>query len=469
MVNTKTIDIDLIVKGGDERLDLDLCTNLNKYHINPMAFDKVFNRGSCTVNGLSVFGKKVFLNFLENSERLPFEEIRKEHSKRLKSLINFEGEDKFDIIYAPSGSDLIYIPYLFSLIQNPDRPIVNFLTCPEELGSGTIIGAQGKYFMGKNQFGETIAKNDLIQQDIETKVVSFSARDVQGRIVNPKKSLKKAITAHAEYSKIGSLVIGSKSGIENNIDIVAELPGGDEMFWAVDLCQFRNRKELINKLLDLNCMVMITGSKFYQSPPFSGAMLVPKSITQRIKKIKITQLAGFEKVFSAHDFPEPLRNIRVHLNPYENFGLLARWECAIAEMEAYNKIPKNQTSTLLLNWNKLVCSTLWANDEYFELMPNMELTNKSIISFRVKKGESYLDYDQLKLLFKNIVNSPCTGIKYFSSVFIGQPVKYGEKAFLRLAIGSNDIRRLIAKPEETRFEDDKKLIAFLKEKIDQFA
>ena len=47
------MDINDIVKGGDERITLNE-NGLNKYHGNPLIYESVFNRGSCTMSNLNV-------------------------------------------------------------------------------------------------------------------------------------------------------------------------------------------------------------------------------------------------------------------------------------------------------------------------------------------------------------------------------------------------------------------------------
>ena len=46
-----------IVKGGDERIKLK-DNGLNKYHGNPLIYESVFNRGSCTMSNLNLDSKR---------------------------------------------------------------------------------------------------------------------------------------------------------------------------------------------------------------------------------------------------------------------------------------------------------------------------------------------------------------------------------------------------------------------------
>ena len=51
------MDINDIVKGGDERIKLK-DNGLHKYHGNPLIYESVFNRGSCTMSNLNLDSKR---------------------------------------------------------------------------------------------------------------------------------------------------------------------------------------------------------------------------------------------------------------------------------------------------------------------------------------------------------------------------------------------------------------------------
>ena len=91
--------------------------------------------------------------------------------------------------------------------------------------------------------------------------------------------------------------------------------------------------KLINSLIRLNCMVLLTGSKFYQSPPFCGAILVPKTISSRLKNISDKAVEPFVKIFSTSDVPLDHPILRSKFRKNENYGTLLRWEAAISEMK----------------------------------------------------------------------------------------------------------------------------------------
>ena len=432
----------LITSGGDERIVTDAVTGTNKYFVNPAETTGRLNRGSCTCSTLNPYSLGKLLEFHDRLSKEGFEVLRRKQVARLKSLLNYEGEDKFEIFFGPSGSDLSYLPLMMAGMLYPGKKIHNLLTCPEELGTGTQIAALGRYFMQVSQFGEKMPYKELLSDDLDIEVSNFPARDGEGRILDHNQALRAVIREQSATARIGNLVIGSKSGIENNLNILFEVE--DDMLWVVDLCQFRNSKRLINKLLDLNCMIMITGSKFYQSPPFCGLMLVPRQIINRLKSSNRKVATTFTRLFSRQDIPEALPELRDQFRDHYNEGLLARWECAISEMEAYDAIPRQVSQEMINKWNATVREELMKRP-IFELMPNQEQTNKTIISFRVKcKGGRYLDHEELRRVFESVVTDTYDNLSGpYTRVFIGQPVAYTNKSFIRLALGSYDLRQLL--------------------------
>lgn len=453
--------LDILVTGCDERIFLRPETNANKYHLNPLNFEGLLHRGSCTCGTLTPFGFEIASGFLDTFNPNFYQQLIDRQTEDLKFLLD-DGQDNFDVFYGPSGSDLMYLPIIFQAILNGHKEIVNIVSCPEELGSGSKAAAEGKYYAEWNQFNERIPNGEEVANEINSKVYYLAAREETGHIANRSESIRKIIAEHPNQPIIGNLVFGSKSGIKDDLEIIDEFKDG--IMWVVDMCQFRTDPVLIHSMLDKGVMLMVTGSKFYQAPPFCGALLVPKSWSEKFVKKDASIIKGYENLFSAYDFPETCEEIRKHLPKNINVGLRMRWEIAIEEMKAYMAFHSNESNALIRRWNQVVTGRL-AQSDYFQLMPNMELTNDSIVSFMVLKNGKALNNNELKQLFDFIVLTDHKGLDGFQRVFIGQPVQYGEKSFIRLAIGSYSIRRQLAK-KRFRPQNDLKLIEIIENAVD---
>lgn len=454
-----------LTRGCDERIYLNE-DGLTRYWVNPTAYKGRVNRGSCTCGSLNDDNLNLMHELLDRNLTKPanYEQLLKEQTAELKHILNHPGEDKFEVFYGPSGTDLVYFPIIFANILHPNRPILNLLSCPEELGSGTLFAVRGEYHANNNQFEEAIPKGQKISPSFNIKVLYLDARGIDGKIINHEPYIGEQIKRHQNHSIVGSLVYGSKSGIQDNLNMIDRFDRND-IIWNVDLCQFRHHLSTIHRILDKNGVVMITGSKFYQAPPFCGAMLVSKKMMKKIKEGNFDILSKFSNVFSAYDFPESIRE-ETGLEKRQNIGNLLRWACFLNERKKFSELSEEDVHQVVKRWNKFINTELEQSEE-FELMPDQAHTNSSIISFRVKKDGEYLNHKELKELYRQLVCADYSDQYDFEKIFIGQPVAYGHKSFLRFAVGSMNLRKF-HKNNEQKFEHDAQIIQILKDAIKAF-
>lgn len=463
MAVTKQEITQILLSGTDERTTLN-DKGLSNYGI---AFDNLnlINRGSCTCNTIT----HKHLDFLQEKVKDvtnddDWAELITEVQDGIKTEISGTTKTNYEVFFGPSGTDVVYFPLLFSRERFPDKKILNIVTCIEELGSGTLFAAQGKYFAQNSQFNKAIPKGEaIINQDfIETEYLS--ARCAKGTIENPKQRLAELIKNNPDKNIVVSLVVGSKSGIEDNLSWIDELDA-DNVLWNVDMCQFRHSPELIEKLTDQGVSVMITGSKFYQAPPFCGAILIPEKWMKRIEHVEeLNFFNKFNRVFSKYDLPKILRD-KTSLPKDINKGGVLRWLATLNAIESLRAIDANEVESTINDWNTMINSELKNYDEFI-LMPDQEMTNPTIISFQVKSKKGLLNHQEMRKLFFSIVEDSYTDLPS-EKIFIGQPVAYGDKSFLRLAIGANNIIDFHEKGKGL-FETDKKIIAIIKEKLIAF-
>lgn len=434
--------LEILTSGCDERIFLRPDTDANKYHLNPLNYEGLFHRGSCTCGTLTPSGHVTARDFMDAYSEDRYEVIVKDQTKRLQALLRETEEDQFHVFFGPSGSDMMYLPLMFQAMIYPGQEIINIVSCPEELGSGSKAAAENAYYAEWNQFGERIPMGEKVCEEVQSRVHFLDARASTGHIVDRKQAIRDLIAKHPGQPLVGNLVFGSKSGIKDDLAIIDEFKEG--VMWVVDMCQFRTDRTLIHDLIGKGVMIMVTGSKFYQAPPFCGALLVPKQWTKKMAHLPAEVAKGFERLFTAYDFPTALPAVRKQLPHFKNVGLRLRWEIALREMEAYMAFSQDEANGLIRRWSQVVTGRL-AQSDYFRLMPNIELTNDSIVSFMVLVDGRLLNNVELKKLFDYLVLSRHEGLRDYDRIFLGQPVQYGDKSFIRLAIGSNSVRRQLAK------------------------
>ncbi len=450
-----------LLSGCDERIDIKPDNQANKYHLHPMKFENLLMRGSCTCGTLTTFSLQSALQF--ERDYLPTQDATwlQRQTERIQQLFDGdEGNNTFDVFYGPSGSDLMYWPLIMQAVLRPNQQIINIVSCPEELGSGSVLAAEGKFYAHKNQFGDPVAYQQVIAPNMSIQVHYLPAREANGHIANRKQVIRDLIHQHEQKPLVVNLVFGSKSGIKDDLEIIDEFP---HIMWVVDLCQLRVNKSLIHELLQKNVILMVTGSKFYQAPPFCGALLVPKLWTHQLMGLPAHHLSDYGKIFSAYDAPSCL-NIFENIWPSKiNIGLRLRWHIALDEIEAYYQIPVEESEKVIEDWWLTVSERL-SGSAFFELMPDTQLTNNSIISFSVKNKNKELDFSELKMLFDKLVLSSHTAIDGFEKVFLGQPVNYGKRSFIRLALGSHSIR-MLHQIKENPYKSDLQLIDQIEETV----
>ena len=450
----------LLLSGGDERTRLDPVSGRNRYHIDPTDHFGLLHRGSCTCGVLNDHSLQIARSALEAADQRPYASWVAQQANRLRALANVEHSDEIDVYFAPSGTDLSYYPLLFQHLLDPGRRILNILSCPEELGSGSMLACVGRFFGQQTQFGEATTPGDALDEMLNAAIVPLDARTSDGHIIDRRSSIEEICKKEGSSALVGSLVVGSKSGIVDDLAVIDEFL--DSVMWTVDLCQFRVDTHLIGDLLSKGVMVMITGSKFFEAPPFAAALLVPRRWTDRLAGLPVTEVAGFAKLFSAFDLPPQLTQLRAAFTEQENLGLRVRWEIALDEMEAFAAIPATLSDAVIAEWNQVVTGAL-RSSEYCSLMPDQEQTNPSIISFQVERDGRELDHEQLRKLHYSIATRHHEGLSSgLTRVFLGQPVRYGDRSFLRIAIGSPSVRKAI-RDDDHVFLDDLRLISIIEE------
>ena len=131
---------------------------------------------------------------------------------------------------------------------------------------------------------------------------------------------------------------------------------------------------------------------------------------------------------------------------------MLRWEAALKEMELYSKLDTFKLTKTMNSWNSFVTDSIEKSD-FLEAMPGQELTNKTIVSFRVKTADGkYFSHSELVNLYKEICSNDVKNFGPYNRVLFGQPVKYGNKSFIRIAIGASDLRQFVLEGFDATFD-----------------
>ena len=334
-----------LASGGDRRIRPD-ADGRNQYYASVLPSDALAY-GSSTINSISDHAFNVLLD--RWSGRLGRPMAAHDYSDGLAAL-RVQLADHFGladtaIIFAASGTDLEYVGLAAAY---DGRPLTAILLGRDEVGSGCIHSAAGRFFASETATGaQVVAQTAIDPAFVATELIDIPVRDAVG---SPRASAAVAAELAQQADRAATqgrravihVVHGSKTGL--TMPTIADVERmaamyGDAVMFVVDACQMRITPETVRRYLALGCVVLMTGSKFVGGPPFSGFALVPGVVRMRAHRLP----AGFRRVASRAEWPAEWPGADC-LAAKSNFGLLLRLEAAMIEMERFAALPAERVA-----------------------------------------------------------------------------------------------------------------------------
>jgi len=505
-----------------------LLIGTNKYHCKPqpIAKNEIF-RGSCTCNTPTESGynaaKKLYREKLaskntpeelEEALREIFENQRQRIAKALELPEGVEvalcpsglsrslgaemcsclisGELIFYGLYLPLvslGSDAEYLPIAIARALQPatqkGKKIVNICTQLKEVGAGTNVAAGGTYFSthaplyGKVPDGVTRLKG--FGEDGLTEV-SIPARERDGSVLDASAMAAEIAKKESDAYPILHGVFGGKTGLRDGVMPPSE-DGGETSLGVIDACQGRFSLDELHAWLEQDSIVLFTGSKFYQAPPFCGAIFIPKRIAEKLREtappgpMEMYAKEGMGGFLSDKELPSCLDSWKPLLRRADreanNVGLALRWEAGLVGMETLSKTPDAERIKAVDEWAASVTAMVQANADQLDAW----CVERSIISVRLKRedGSGWLSMSELRDVYRYMSKDVSSAVSSASPeekealatcAFIGQPVDVAEShAILRIALGSESLANYLNDATTTLHEDEmavRKLTAIAK-------
>jgi hypothetical protein len=221
----------------------------------------------------------------------------------------------------------------------------------------------------------------------------------------------------------------------------------------------RSSRKRIAAYLERGYLVLLTGSKYFTGPAFSGALLVPAALCDAIGAVgpMIPQLAEY---CTRSDWPKRWPVLRAQFSSRPNFGLWLRWEAALGEMRAYYAIPESFRRTALATLGEGIARLVAASPS-LRLLPqqrdpidpgidNDELLLPTIFAFTLAQHGRTVSLDRCRAIHTALArdirdsltaDQPETAAQ---SYLVGQPVGWhladgSSVAALRLCIGARHV------------------------------
>lgn len=332
----------LMTRGGDARIVIDPATGVNRYNSTPFPRD-VLAFASSTANDLSEEAMAYLLGRFGASAgdlddgadyALCLDELRAE----IRDAYRLPAGT--DVFFAPSGTDLEYVGLLAVAGRRPGG-IANFLLGKDEVGSGCIHSARGRYFADETALGfpvrpaEPIAGLPPVELgDVAVRCPEGNARESAALAAEMEQSIAAALDR--DQFPLVHIVHGSKTGLVlPHLDHVDGLRArfGDDVAFVVDACQARITDEAIRTYLENGIIVFVTGSKFMGGPPFSGFALLPDDLARNAAPLA----SGMATIFRRAEIPAswPGRDVCENSG---NAGLALRLSASLFELRRFQAI-----------------------------------------------------------------------------------------------------------------------------------
>jgi len=338
----------MLTCGGDDR-SLILDSSTNKYHIRPQPVDPshVF-RGSCTGNPPTQRGydaaKKLYEKLRSISTKggsldSAIADAFADQRERISNVLQLE--EGTEVIIVPSGSDAEYLPLAIARALKGGVPIANGITQLREIGAGSAPAAVGEYFSTHAPLKGKLSDDAKYLSGFEgLDGVTIPAREKNGVAIDASKKMDEFVStslANGLYPIVHG-VFGGKTGIRDD-RMPSSMDGGEKSLGVVDACQGRFSLDELHEWLAQDSIVLYTSSKFYQAPPFCGAVIIPPKIAAKLREypepkemLSIDGLGGF---LTDKELPDCLNKWKASLEKESsaNLGLALRWEAGLAGME----------------------------------------------------------------------------------------------------------------------------------------
>lgn len=478
----------LLTHGGDDRMTISATTKVNKYNASTIPNPSLISRASCTcsptTSSLYSIADSLKLKLLHDviaaGTDAPIIHAVQSQRERLKSLVSLHDND--EVLFCPSGSDAELYPLLVALALQYDNnkltnaatvgtKVYNYVFAAGEVGSGTAYAAAGKHFSSLTPNITTPTPNssavvvnerlDGIKDDIE--VIEFPARSATGAMnydhspalsTDAYTSISTALTATPTAVAVIHCVVASKTGLllppMSFIQALqAQYP--HRVVVVIDACQLRCDLKQIGAWTSAGYVVLLTGSKYYAGPPFSGAVTLPHQYAALLDTFASEALSSVPEqlraYFTAYELPDSMPHLKKFLgNEWWNIGLLLRWECALSNMEKYQQLIYDDVTAFICHWVEHVKSLVKAQTPYLQLLSDeqpVEGRPHGIVSVSVhvpsaSGATSSLNAAELKVIYNDLVATT-------TPILVGQPVALTKSsAVLRIALGADIVIAALA-------------------------
>lgn len=334
---------------------------LDGYGCSSVARPTVLALGSCTASSPTA---RALQGALEDCARLDSKGIEAFAEQTRERLLEAWGIRKVglecDVLFTPSGTDAeLMIRWLCAAIAQ--GPIQIIMPGASERGSGTAIASDGRHFSTLLPDGNRAKQHAFVcSEEAQSSFVGISHRAIDGQLL-PTSAVQQAVADARDVavasgrSPVIHDVLHSKSGWSStqHFDTIANT------LCVIDAAQARTSPKTVQRALQAQRLVLVTGSKFWGGPPFCGALLVPNSWREAARRAALP--AGLRAYFGKALFP-PGWAAKLGARPEHGEGVLLRWSAGLREFESVAGVEPRVLTHTIESFESLVTQTLQSDE-----------------------------------------------------------------------------------------------------------
>ena len=398
-----------LFSGGDSRIAADRHTGLNKYLCPTVPAPELVCASSCTASPVSAEGFERAAEAFSDIVLAPSLRQRADRLTALTEQIEARLLQYFGVaalaqaFLCPSGTDALLKTTMLIAAERPGEPITAILPAASETGTGVPMAAIGHMFDGP--------LNGMPLSGCAGRTVEIPLRTADGA-PRCEKAVSAAFAAAAQAAT-GHVVVTLTHGTKTGLIAPVVPPDGADVI--VDACQARIAPETVAAYLRRGWPVVVTGSKFFGGPAFSGAVLFPRA-----------RLPAHRQ-----------HSLLADLSDAGRLGTALRWTAALAEINVFEPLAGSMAEILA---GRTACIERLAASNP-ALVPVGGLPpygdgwadRPSIFTFAVRDPmdpRRKLSAAGLRPLYERLARS---------GVLLGQPVGLGSFGGLRVAIGAREL------------------------------
>jgi hypothetical protein len=456
--------------GGDARLDIDPTSHLNAYGCQRFPCLGTLSYASSTATSIS---QRAYDRVGEARESLmrsaiavgfdaAFDARVESMRGRLKTYLGLS-ETKVDVVFSPSGTDA-QLQALFLTRALLGSALTTIIVAADQTGSGTADTACGQHFSAATASGSRVRKGEpIVGLADSVKSLALPLFDAAG--------------GFRRQAENDSRVLGAvESSVANGTSVLLQIMDSSKLGWrvpsdrcldeisrrwpdrvqvVVDACQMRLGRPRLQKYLDRGYMVIVTGSKFFTGPAFSGALLVPAGLSNPPGAVTAVA-SGFREYSSRSDWPINWTTLRSGFPIRANLGQWLRWEAALEEIRAYYSVPDEFRQLALTTFGEGVARIIESSPSLRLLPPQQrpendnvedeELAQPTIFPFVISRADRVLSLDDCRKVYRALSRDLRDAVSASEGgrereiaaklCLVGQPVALGRGAALRICAGA---------------------------------